>query len=51
MRRCLGGTTVTFGINNLEDSKPPFSDTMFGYDETTANPIGRYFYVELENKF
>ena len=50
-RTRLEGATVTFGINNLEDSKPPFSDTMFGYDETTASPIGRYFYVELEKKF
>jgi outer membrane receptor protein involved in Fe transport len=51
IRTWLAGATVTFGVNNLEDSKPPFSDTMFGYDETTANPIGRYFYVELEKKF
>jgi len=47
----FGGVTLTFGINNLEDSQPPFSDNMFGYDETTANPIGRYFYLELEKKF
>jgi hypothetical protein len=50
-RSRLGGATVTFGINNLEDSKPPFSDSQFGYDERTANPIGRYFFVEVEKKF
>ncbi|MBV8280150.1 MAG: TonB-dependent receptor [Verrucomicrobia bacterium] len=51
VRNWFGGVTLTFGINNLEDSKPPFSDNMFGYDETTSNPIGRYFFLELEKKF
>ena len=51
IRTWLDNATVTVGINNLGDNKPPFSDTMFGYDETSANPVGRYFYVELEKKF
>jgi iron complex outermembrane recepter protein len=51
IRQWLAGTTVTLGINNLFDASPPFADNFQGYDAQTANPLGRYFYVELERKF
>jgi outer membrane receptor protein involved in Fe transport len=51
----LANTTLTFGINNLGDTPPPLSVqgvTFFqGYDTTSATPIGRYFYIELEKRF
>jgi outer membrane receptor protein involved in Fe transport len=50
-RRYLGGTKVTFGINNIFDTNPPFADTLQGYDTQVANPIGRFFYVQLERRF
>jgi len=51
LRRWLANTTVTFGINNVGDVKPPFADVAVGYDEETANPIGRFFYFQLEKRF
>jgi hypothetical protein len=51
VRQWLAGSKVTFGINNIFDTPPPFADTFVGYDPQTANPIGRYFYFELEKKF
>jgi iron complex outermembrane receptor protein len=54
-RKLLANTTLTFGINNLGDTPPPLSVqgvTFFqGYDTTSATPIGRYFYIELEKRF
>ena len=47
----LAGSKFTFGINNIFDTPPPFADTFVGYDPQTANPIGRFFYFELEKKF
>jgi len=47
----LAGSKITFGINNVFDTSPSFADTFVGYDPQTANPIGRYFYFELEKKF
>ena len=49
----LANTTLTFGINNLGDTRPPLSvqGVVQGYDTQVATPIGRYFYVELEKKF
>jgi hypothetical protein len=51
LRQWFAGSKLTFGINNICDARPPFADTFFGYDPQTANPIGRYFYFELEKKF
>ena len=51
IRYWLAGSKITFGINNVFDTPPPFADTFFGYDPQTANPIGRFFYFELEKKF
>lgn len=50
-RKWLAGTKLTFGINNIFDTNPPFADTVLGYDTLTANPIGRFFYLQLEKKF
>ena len=50
-RKWLAGTKLTFGINNIFDTNPPFADTVQGYDPTSANPIGRFFYMQLEKKF
>jgi outer membrane receptor protein involved in Fe transport len=51
IRRWLSNTKIMFGINNIGDVKPPFSDTGSNFDSQTASPVGRYFYVELEKKF
>jgi hypothetical protein len=56
-RKLLANTTWTFGINNIADSRPPLvslgSSANFnqGYDPLVANPIQRYFYVQVEKKF
>ncbi|MFZ0502536.1 MAG: TonB-dependent receptor [Chthoniobacterales bacterium] len=51
VRYWLANTTLTFGINNIFDTNPPFVDDGYGFDPTTANAYGRYFYVEVEKKF
>ena len=52
-RRWLGGTRLTFGINNIFDTRPPFADanTTVGFDTAHTTPFQRYFYVEIEKKF
>ena len=56
-RKLLANTTWTFGINKIADSRPPLvslgSSANFnqGYDPLVANPIQRYFYVQVEKKF
>ncbi|PWT81682.1 MAG: hypothetical protein C5B58_09480 [Acidobacteria bacterium] len=50
-RKWLAGTKLTLGINNIFDTNPPFADIIQGYDTTSANPIGRFFYMQLEKKF
>jgi iron complex outermembrane recepter protein len=56
-RSILANTTVTFGINNIADTRPPLQvaagSTNFiqGYDTTSATPIQRYFYFQIEKKF
>ena len=50
-RKWLAGTTVTFGINDLADAKPPFADQQEGYDASIATPIQRFFYVSVDKKF
>jgi iron complex outermembrane recepter protein len=51
IRYWLAGSKITFGINNVFDTPPPFADTFVGYDPQTTNLIGRFFYFELEKKF
>lgn len=52
-RAWLNHTTVTFGINNLFDEQPPYVAAAFenNYDEATANPKGRTWYVALKKRF
>ena len=55
-RTILANTTVTFGINNLADTRPPLSAQggnvgIAGYDTQSATPIQRCFYVQIEKKF
>lgn len=50
-RRWLANTKLVFGINNIGDVRPPFADTFEGFDTSTANPLGRYYYLELEKSF
>ena len=52
IRRWLANTTLTFGINNIGDVKPPYgSDEEEGYDSSNAVPYGRVFYVQIDKKF
>jgi iron complex outermembrane receptor protein len=56
-RSLLANLTVTFGINNIADTRPPLQvaagPTNFfqGFDTTTTTPIQRYFYFQIEKKF
>jgi iron complex outermembrane recepter protein len=50
-RRWIADTKITFGINNLGDVRPPFADNLQGFDTQTTNPLGRYYYIQLEKKF
>src|ERR1700733_4940896 len=48
----LANTTVTYGFNNILDTRPPLSTqgrfTFQGYDTTPASPLQRYFYFQIE---
>jgi iron complex outermembrane recepter protein len=51
-RTLLGGTKVTFGINNVFDYAAPLSaDWYQNYDYGVNNPIGRFFYFQIDKKF
>jgi iron complex outermembrane receptor protein len=52
-RAWLNSTTITLGMNNVFDEQPPFVAGAFenGYDEATANPKGRYWYVAVKKRF
>ena len=51
-RTLVAGTKFTFGINNVFDTAPPFADQTAGFDPASgANPVGRFFYLQLEKKF
>ena len=51
VRIWLAGTKLTFGINNIFDTRPPFEDAQAGFDTTNGTPFQRYFFVEIEKKF
>ena len=51
IRTWLAGTKLTFGINNIFDTRPPFADVTGGFDTAVTTPFQRYFYVEVEKKF
>jgi iron complex outermembrane receptor protein len=50
-RRWLANTKLTLGINNIGDVRPPFADTLEGFDTATTNPFGRYYYIQVEKRF
>jgi outer membrane receptor protein involved in Fe transport len=53
-RNWLGGTTVTFGINNLGDARAPlaiFGTGAGGFDTNNSDPIQRFFYFEIDKRF
>ena len=55
----LKNTTITLGMNNVFNLQPPFvaaatqsgGSSENGYDETSANPKGRFWYVALKKRF
>jgi len=49
----LNGTTVTVGMNNIFDLDPPFVTGTFenGYDGSTFDIKGRFWYVALKKRF
>ncbi|MGB6487192.1 MAG: TonB-dependent receptor [Steroidobacteraceae bacterium] len=52
----LKGLTVLFGVQNVLNTDPPYSNASqnnfaAGYDALFANPIGRDFYVNLKYAF
>ena len=53
IRNLLANTTLTFGINNIFDTRPPLSvDNVEGnYDNDEANYIQRFFWVSIEKQF
>jgi len=52
-RSWLDNTTITFGINNIFDTRAPLAvDNIQGnYDSANTNDIQRYFYFSVEKKF
>ncbi|HET9378287.1 MAG TPA: TonB-dependent receptor [Chthoniobacterales bacterium] len=53
-RTFLANTTLTFGIKNIFDTRPPLSidqNSGNGYDFNNADPIQRFFYISAEKKF
>jgi iron complex outermembrane recepter protein len=53
-RSLLANTTLTFGIKNIFDTRPPLSidqNSGNGYDFNNADPIQRFYYVSVEKKF
>jgi iron complex outermembrane recepter protein len=52
-RTWLNGTTITAGMNNIFDLDPPFGAGTFenGYDESTFDIKGRFWYVSLKKRF
>jgi iron complex outermembrane recepter protein len=52
-RTWLNGTTITLGMNNIFDLDPPFAAGAFenGYEESTFDIKGRFWYVALKKRF
>lgn len=49
----MNGTTITAGMNNIFDLDPPFAAGAFGngYEESTYDIKGRFWYVSLKKRF
>jgi outer membrane receptor protein involved in Fe transport len=52
-RAWLNNTTITLGVDNVFDDEPPLVNAAFenGFDEQTANPKGRLWYVAIKKRF
>ena len=52
-RAWLNNTTITLGLDNVTDEQPPFVAAAFenGFDEQTANPKGRLWYLAIKKRF
>jgi hypothetical protein len=52
-RAWLNNTTITLGVDNVFDADPPIVLGAFenGFDEQTANPKGRLWYVAIKKRF
>jgi len=52
-RAWLNNTTITLGVDNVFDDEPPLVLAAFenGFDEQTANPKGRLWYVAIKKRF
>jgi len=52
-RGWLNGVTITVGMNNVFDQDPPFVPASFenGYDESSSDVKGRFWYVSLKKRF
>jgi len=52
-RAWLNNMTLTLGVDNIQDLQPPFVAAAFenGFDESTANPKGRVWYVGIKKRF
>jgi iron complex outermembrane receptor protein len=54
LRRWLGGTTLTAGVNNLTNRPPPLAPQAFDdnrADVAAYDPIGRLWYVSVKAEF
>jgi len=52
-RAWLNNTTITLGVDNVGDLEPPLVLAAFenGFDESTANPKGRLWFVGIKKRF
>jgi iron complex outermembrane recepter protein len=44
-------TRISLGIGNLFNEKPPFADTVFGYNGSFHSPLGRTYQISLTVPF
>jgi iron complex outermembrane receptor protein len=50
-KKWLSGTKFTVGWLNVGDADPSFSNIDEGYDTSTADPTGRFYYASIRKKF
>ncbi len=52
-RAWLNNTTITLGVDNVQDLQPPYVAAAFenGFDESTTNPKGRVWFVAIKKRF
>ncbi|HEV3244230.1 MAG TPA: TonB-dependent receptor [Chthoniobacterales bacterium] len=52
-RAWLNNMTITLGVDNVMDAQPPYVAAAFenGFDESTANPKGRVWFVGIKKRF